>query len=86
MHEMSVALEVCRMAEERLGPEGGAALLAVGLEVGDEAGIELGNLQFCLEALLGQAPFGRARPVIERRRGDVLRLAYLEVEDGRPDN
>jgi Zn finger protein HypA/HybF involved in hydrogenase expression len=86
MHELSVALEVCRMAQERLGSESIGAVRAVGVEVGDEAGVEVGNLEFCLEALLSEPPFNGARPVILRLPGDVLRLAYLEVDDGRPDD
>ena len=86
MHELGVALEVCRMAEERTGTSGAAAVRAVGLEVGDDAGVEIANLQFCLETLLAEPPFAGARPVILRRSGDVLRLAYLEVDDGRPDD
>ena len=86
MHEMSVALEVCRIAEERLGREALPSLRAVALEVGDDAGIEVGNLSFCLEALLGAPPFAGATPLIERRPGDVLRVHYLEVDDGRPDD
>lgn len=82
MHELSVALEVCRMAEERLEPEALPRLTSVGLEVGDEAGLEPGNLQFCLEALLSAPPFAGARPVITRLNGDVLRVTYFEVEDG----
>jgi Zn finger protein HypA/HybF involved in hydrogenase expression len=86
MHELGVALEVCRMTEERTGTSGAAAVRAVGLEVGDDAGVEIANLQFCLETLLAEPPFSGARPVILRRSGDVLRLAYLEVDDGRPDD
>lgn len=81
VHEMSIALEVCRLAEEQVGPRGLASIVVVGLEVGDDAGVEIGNLEFCLEALLSRPPFGRARPVIERSRGDVLRLDYLEIDD-----
>jgi hypothetical protein len=66
MHEMSVALEVCRVAEA----------------VGDHAGLEIGNFEFCLETLLAHPPFGRAKPLIERSRGDELRVQYLEVDDG----
>jgi len=86
MHEMSVALEVCRIAEERAGAAGAGAgrVVAVGLEVGNDAGVELSSLTFCLETLLSQPPFAGARPVIARRPGDVLRVSYLEVEDGRP--
>lgn len=74
------------MTEERTGTSGAAAVRAVGLEVGDDAGVEIANLQFCLETLLAEPPFAGARPVILRRSGDVLRLAYLEVDDGRPDD
>ncbi len=74
------------MAEERLGRDGLPAVRAVGVEVGDAAGVELASLSFCLEALLAAPPFTGAVPVIERRAGDALRLSYLEVEDGRPDD
>ena len=86
MHELGLALEVCRMAEQRLGPAALPSVRAIGVEIGDDAGVEVGNFQFCLETLLGEAPFQGARPVILRRPGAVLRLAYLEVEDGRPDH
>jgi Zn finger protein HypA/HybF involved in hydrogenase expression len=86
MHELSIALEVCRMAEERLEPEEVPLLVTVGLEIGEDAGLEPANLQFCLEALLATPPFTGARPVITRLPGDALRLAYLEVDDGRPDD
>lgn len=85
MHELSLAMEICRIAEQRLG-EGCPRLTAVGLDVGDDAGVEPENLRFCLETLLGQPPFGLARPVITRLRGDALRVTYLEVDDGRPDD
>jgi hypothetical protein len=74
------------MAEERLSPEALSRLVTVGLEVGHDAGVEPGNLQFCLETLLTAPPFTAARPVITRLPGDALRLAYLEVDDGRPDD
>lgn len=86
MHELSLALEICRLAEERVGAEVVPDIVTVGVEVGDQAGVEPANLAFCLEAVLAEPPFRRARPMIERREGDVLRLAYLEVDDGRPDD
>jgi Zn finger protein HypA/HybF involved in hydrogenase expression len=86
MHELSIALEVCRMAEERLDPEALPRLVSVGLEVGDEAGVEPGNLQFCLEALLSTPPFAGARPVITPLHGDALRVTYFELDDGRTDD
>ena len=86
MHELSVALEVCRMAEERLNRTELPLLLTVGVEVGHDAGLEPENLRFCLETLLAAPPFAGARPVITQLPGDALRLAYLELDDGSPDD
>jgi hydrogenase nickel incorporation protein HypA/HybF len=81
MHEMSVALEVCRLAQERIGLDALDRVVTVGVEVGDDAGVEVSSLEFCLEAVLAEPPFAGAKAVIERQPGDVLRLSYLEVED-----
>ncbi|MFZ5624722.1 MAG: hydrogenase/urease maturation nickel metallochaperone HypA [Gemmatimonadota bacterium] len=86
MHELALALEICRMAAERLDPAQHRRLVAVGVEVGDDGGIEPDNLAFCLEALLSQPPFGQAKPVLTRVAGDTLRLEYLEVDDDDPDD
>ena len=86
MHELSLALEVCRLAEEAVGSGRIAQVTAVGVEVGDDAGVEVSNFEFCLEALLTQPPFRAAKPVILRSPGDLLRLGYVEVDDGRPDD
>ncbi len=86
MHEMSVALEVCRLAEERLG-DAADALVALGVTVGDDAGVEPENLAFCLEALLAAPPFRGAQPRILREPGEALHLSYLEVtDDDSPDD
>jgi Zn finger protein HypA/HybF involved in hydrogenase expression len=81
MHEMSIALEVCRIAEARLAHEKLERLVGVGVVVGDDAGVEPANLQFCLDALLTQPPFRRATAKIERCVGDTLRVDYLEVDE-----
>lgn len=81
MHEMSVAMEICRIVERKFDPAAGA-LVTVGLEVGDDAGLEVDNLTFCLETLLSLPPFGAPRLDLERRSGDVLRVTYLEFDDG----
>lgn len=73
------------MAEERLGSTA-PQLRAVGLEVGDASGLEADNLTFCLDALLTQPPFGQAHSTVRRLPGDELRLEYLEVDDGCPDD
>lgn len=86
MHEMSVAVEVCRLAEERLSPVELPQLVTVGLDVGDDSGLEPDNLLFCLEALLAAPPFRNARPAMTRCAGDVLRVTYLELDDDRQDD
>jgi len=47
-----------------------AQLVEVGVEVGDDSGLEPENLRFCLEALLMHPPFVGAKPVIRRTAGD----------------
>ena len=86
MHEMSIALDVCRIVEERVGRASLPELLTVALDVGDEAGVEPDSLAFCLEVLLKQPPFGNARPLLSRVPGDVLKVNYLEVDDGSPND
>jgi hydrogenase nickel incorporation protein HypA/HybF len=86
MHEMSIALEVCRIAEEKVGSAAIGRVVAVGLDVGDDAGVEISSLEFCLESLLATPPFRGARPVITRLHGDFLRVSYLDVDDGRPND
>jgi hydrogenase nickel incorporation protein HypA/HybF len=83
MHEMSIALDVCRIAEQQADA---ARVVTVGLDVGDDAGVEVSSLEFCLESLLAGPPFTGAKPVITRVPGDVLRVSYLEVDDGRPND
>lgn len=81
MHEMSIALEICRIAEDQVGRSALGRVREVAVEVGRRAGVEVDNLEFCLEELLSRPPFGRARPVLIRRPGDVLRVRYLEVDE-----
>jgi Zn finger protein HypA/HybF involved in hydrogenase expression len=83
MHEMSVAIEVCRMAEERVGTDGAGQITAVGLEVGEASGVEPGNLEFCLGVLLEHPPFRGAQVVLRSTSGAALRLEYIEVDDER---
>lgn len=80
---MSVALEVCRMAEERVGLDTLGLVSALALEVGDQSGVEPDNLEFCLDVLLGQPPFRGAKVVMNRTPGDALRLDYIEIDDER---
>jgi Zn finger protein HypA/HybF involved in hydrogenase expression len=86
MHELSLALEVCRIAEQRVGSAALPAVRSVAVEVGTASGIEVENFRFCLESLLAAPPFVGARPVILSGPGDALRVSYLEVDDGGPDD
>ena len=86
MHEMSLALEICRIAEERVGSDDLHLLREVGLRVGLDSGVEPESLEFWLETLLSSPPFGSARAVLDVGAGDDLRVTYLEVEDGDPDD
>jgi Zn finger protein HypA/HybF involved in hydrogenase expression len=84
MHEMSIAMEVCRIAEDHVGLEALPRLREIGLVVGERSGVEPDSLLFCLEALLERPPFRGARPAMEMTSGDDLRVSYLEVDDERP--
>ena len=79
-------MEVCGIAEEHVGRDMLPAVLTVGLDVGNEAGVEIDSLEFCLEVLLSEAPFGNAKPKINRVPGDVLHVSFLEIEDDSPDD
>jgi Zn finger protein HypA/HybF involved in hydrogenase expression len=84
MHEFSVALEICRLVEERLSPGESPHLRTVGVVVGEEAGLEPASLSFCLDALLAQPPFGAARAELIACPGPDLRVDFYEVDDDDP--
>ena len=86
MHEMGVALEICRIAEQHVGTDGARSLTGVGVIVGDDAGVERSSLEFCLQSLLAQPPFAGATVHITPEAGDTLRVDYLEVDDGSPSH
>jgi Zn finger protein HypA/HybF involved in hydrogenase expression len=86
MHEMSLALEICRITEDQVGRDALCRVREVGLLVGLDAGVEPENLEFCLDALLSHPPFAGARVSMEMEPGDDLRVTYLEVDDGGPPN
>jgi Zn finger protein HypA/HybF involved in hydrogenase expression len=84
MHEMSIALEVCRIAQDCVGVEALPRVREIGLVVGERSGVEPDSLLFCLEALLEQPPFLRARPSMEMTAGDELRVSYVDLDEA-PD-
>jgi Zn finger protein HypA/HybF involved in hydrogenase expression len=86
MHEMSVAMEVCRIAEDQVGLAALERVREIGLLVGNDSGVEPESLRFCLETLLASAPFRGARASLELTPGDDLRVSYLEIDDDGPTN
>jgi Zn finger protein HypA/HybF involved in hydrogenase expression len=84
VHELSLAMDVCRITEENVGRSSLGLVREVGLEVGDRSGVEFGTFEFCLESLLSAPPFRGARARIQRTPGDELRVTYVEVDDGDP--
>lgn len=81
---MSLALEICRIAEERVGTASLGRVREVGVTVGTDSGVEPECLEFMLGVLLGDPPFSGARVAMQVVAGGDLRVSYLEVEDGGP--
>lgn len=86
MHEMSIAMEVCRIAEDQVGLAALGRVREIGLVVGHHSGVEPDSLRFCLEVLLDQAPFRGARAELELTPGEDLRVSYLDLDDDSPTN
>ena len=81
MHEMSVAMEICDIAERAIGDRSPRCITGVVVDVGDDAGIEVQNLEFCLGVLLQSPPFVAARATVRRGAGDMLRVDSVEVDE-----
>jgi Zn finger protein HypA/HybF involved in hydrogenase expression len=80
VHELSLAIEIGRLAEERLGASV-ARCKTVGVEVGSDSGVEPSALEFCLEAVFSHPPWAGAKPAITRPDSDVFQVTYFEIED-----
>jgi Zn finger protein HypA/HybF involved in hydrogenase expression len=76
-------MEICRIAEERVGTASAKRIRRVAVCVGEDAGLEPSSLEFCLETLLAEPPFGGAAVDLVPARGSELRVDYLEVDDDR---
>lgn len=81
---MSIALDICRIAQEQVEPELVPQIVTVAVEIGDQSGFEPESLSFWLETLLKEPPFVDAQPLLQQVSGDVLRVSYIEVDDGIP--
>ncbi len=85
MHEMSVALEVGRLVEERLKPSARAGCFGSPCK----SAMTPGWSRAAWSSVSRQcSPIRRSPACVNMAQvdGDVLRLDYLEVDDGRPDN
>jgi len=80
VHELSLAMEIGRLAEAKLGASV-SRCVAVGVEVGTDSGVEPSALAFCLEAVLSEPPWTGARAVLTQPEGNQFHLSWLEVED-----
>jgi Zn finger protein HypA/HybF involved in hydrogenase expression len=80
MHELSLAIEIGRLAAEKLG-DAVPRCVAVGVDVGTESGVEPSALAFCLEAVLSEPPWRGARPVLTHPVGDIFQVTWFEIED-----
>jgi len=80
VHELSLAIEIGRLAEERLGASV-ARCVTVGVDVGIDSGVEPESLEFCLEAVFSHPPWAGAKPAIARPDSDVFQVTYYEIED-----
>ncbi|HYD51719.1 MAG TPA: hydrogenase/urease maturation nickel metallochaperone HypA [Gemmatimonadaceae bacterium] len=81
MHELSLAMEICRIVERTVGVDQLSRVTSLGVAVGDQANVEVTSLRFCLESLVARPPFGRARVEVVRSGDDALRLEYLEIDE-----
>ena len=81
MHELSIAMEICRIAERQVGTADARRIRRVAVCVGEDAGLEPSSLEFCLEALLAEPPFAGAAVELVPAFGSELRVDYLEVDD-----
>ncbi len=86
VHELSVAMEICRIAEERVGTATAPRIRRVAVCVGQDSGLEPSSLEFCLQALLSEPPFAGAGVELVPAPGSVLRVDYLEVDDDGPSD
>jgi Zn finger protein HypA/HybF involved in hydrogenase expression len=86
MHELSLAEEICRIAERAAGATRAHRIREVAVEVGEDAGVESDALGYWLEVLLQDPPFHHAAVRMIRGAGDMLRVRHLEVDDDDQDD
>jgi Zn finger protein HypA/HybF involved in hydrogenase expression len=80
VHELSLAIEIGRLAEEKLG-DSVARCVRVGVDVGTHSGVEPSALEFCLEAVFSHPPWKGAKAVLSCPPSDIFQVTWFEIED-----
>jgi hydrogenase nickel incorporation protein HypA/HybF len=82
MHEMSIAESIVQSAAAEARQRPGMRVRAVGLRIGEYAGVDRGSLEFCFEALVKGTELEGAHLEIDTPKGSSdLDLLYLEVDE-----
>lgn len=87
MHEMGIACSVLEAVDRELHSYPGQRATKIGLQIGESAGVDPESLRFCFEAIVKSSDLPPVALEIEwckigdGRRGDELRIAYIEVDD-----
>jgi hydrogenase nickel incorporation protein HypA/HybF len=80
VHELGIASSIIETVETESRRHPGARVCAVGLRLGEWAGVDPDSLRFCFEALVKHGALDPLSLEIAQCPGDELVIAYLEVE------
>lgn len=61
MHELSIAMEILRIIENDISNKQSKKVTEIELDIGQMAGVDIGNLRFVLENISSQALFDGCR-------------------------
>ncbi|HEX9162298.1 MAG TPA: hydrogenase maturation nickel metallochaperone HypA [Thermoanaerobaculia bacterium] len=81
MHELSIAMSVLDSVRAEVAKRPGARAIAVGLRIGDLAGLDPESLRFGFECLVTDSDLDPLRLEVDSVTGDALDIAWLEVEE-----
>ncbi len=81
MHEMSIATAILDHARQQWDLRASSRLTKIGLRLGDLAGIDVGSLTFCYEAIVKDTEFEPVKLEIEHTPLDELQMSFLEFEE-----
>ena len=81
MHELGIANSVLDAVRAEALRHPGALPVKVAVRIGDLAGVDPDALAFSFQVLTSHTEWERLVLEVERRSGDELELAYVELED-----